>query len=309
MTRAHLALSPPALLSGKVDGAWRVLENIGISMGGGRPNVVVYGRDSTTYVVRSVVDPDGSFRFCIFRPDSARLALEFGYGLQWLGGTTFREATVHVLAPGLETAVPAFTDAAIVLRVVAPEPLATFRARVTIWDVRQRPLLGSSGEIYGNGNLYCLVGLAPGPVYVRAGPREQHCGDPWLPAWYPGVTSFDQAVPVVLRAGEVVEFETPLIRGGVVQGQFTPTPGDDQDARLYLYSAADTTRWLCSAQVSESERTFRFLGMEDGAFLLRAQFHGSSGYRYEWYAGAAWARDADTLRVRDHGTIEIAGWR
>jgi hypothetical protein len=309
MTQAHLALSPPAVLSGKVDGAWRDLENLGISLLAGRPDILVHGRDSTSYSARSAVGLDGSFRFYLFRPDSVRLALEFGYGLQWLGGTTFREATMYLLAPGRETEVPAFTDAAIVLRVTAPEPLATFEATVTAWDARQRPLFGSQRGVQSSGNLYCLAGLAPGTVYLQAGPQEQNGRDPWLPAWYPGVTSFDQAVPVTLRAGEVVELETPLIRGGVIQGRVTPAPGDDPWVWLGLYSAADTTRSFCSAHLSDGEWTFRYVGLQDGAFLLRAQFRGYSHYRWKWYAGAVWARDADTLRVSDHGTIEIVDWR
>ena len=308
MTRAHLALPPVCLLGGKIDGAWRDLESLGMSLWGGRPDIRVHGRDSTKYVARSMVDSDGSFNFCIFGPDTVRLALDFGYGLQWLGGTTFREATVLSLSPGLETEVPAFTDAAIVLRVTAPEPLAAFHAVVTIWDGQQRPLLGSQGAFYSDGNLCCLVGLAPGTVYLRTGPQRSN-SDPWISAWYPGVISFDQAVPVTLRAGEVVELETPLIRGGVIQGRFTPTQADGQTARVALCSVADTTRWLSSASVSGSEPTFRFPGLDDGAFLLRAQFMVSSRYHYVWYATAVWARDADTLRVRDHGTIEIADWR
>lgn len=309
MTQAHLALSPPALLSGKVDGAWIDLESLDVPGWGTRPAVCVYGPDSTGYVARCRVDSDGSFRFFVFRPDSIRLALDFGFRRPWWGGATFREATVHRLAPGRETEVEPFTDAAIVLRVEAPAPLATFRAYVTVWDSRQRSLTGPQGWLSGSGNLYYLAGLAPGSVYLRTEPAPSFGREPWLAAWYPGVTSFEQAVPVTLRPGEIVELETPLIRGGVIQGQFASPQADDRNAYVELYAAADTSRRLCSASVSEGERTFRFLGLPDGAFLLRAEFRVSSRRRYRWYAGATWARDADTLRVRDHDTIEIVDWR
>lgn len=310
VTQVHLALSPPAVLSGIVDGAWRDLNSLDDAPWRFRPDVRVHGRDSTRHLVRSEASDDGSFRLYMFQPDSVRLALVFGPAPQWWGGTTFGEAAVHVLAAGHETVVPPFTDAAIVLRLSAPEPLATYRGYVTVWDVRRRSLTGSQMAAGGSGNLSCLVGLAPGTVYLRAGPPGTSYGrDPWLRAWYPGVTSFDQAVPITLRPGEIVRIETPLIRGGVIQGRFAPAQADDGSARLDIFSVADTTRWFCSAEVSEGERTFRFVGLEDGAFLLRGQFRVSSRLYREWYAGAAWAGHADTLRVRDRGTIEITDWR
>jgi hypothetical protein len=308
-----LRLLEPAVFRGKLEGAWRELADITADFGG-PPLLEAWGSDSTaSRMAQAEISPDGSFCLALFdrSPGPIRLAYRWGWGAkeQWIGGTTFAEATAWEIAPGREIEVSTIADAGIVLRVAVSEPLSRFPLAMTVHDSRGRQLTEARPSYsFLMGNIFVASVLAQRTVYLRMNPLYGRCNEPWIPCWYPGVDSLGQATPVSLRDGEITELETTVVRGGVIEGEFQTVPGPDVQARVDLVPATDSTRTMCDADLTADAPSFRFRGLVDGPYLLRGRYQDQSGWRRWWYPGSTAAGHADTVWVRGHAIVREVTW-
>ena len=90
-----------------------------------------------------------------------------------------------------------------------------------------------------------------------------------------------------------------LTMGGIIRGRILP--GETPLPRYYeilLFDAADTSTAICGASpINPSDSSFRFLGLDDGAYFIK--FSSAYSTPSSWFPGVAGAAQAETLRVRN----------
>ncbi len=296
--RATLA-SPAARIRGQIQGSW---QRLGI----GVPQVSLYDADSLK-VASGAADVFGVFQFDLYLIERVRVRVGLGEASFWIGGTSFREATEFVLAPGEEVEVAGRMESAILLTVVADQGIESpSYAVVRVFDATGRVEIVCTPRIQPP-DLLAIPGLLGGTYRLRIEPSHQ-ADTEWLPQWYDRAPTPEAATPIVVPAGgEVVPMTVRLLTGGTIEGLVL----DYQDNPVTFFGSiltpADQDTCLRRDYVSDPDGQFRFIGLSDGDYKVGVtnrflsadgSCSGSPSDSLIWYPGTPSWDSAAAISIR-----------
>jgi hypothetical protein len=257
------------------------------------------------------VEAGGSaeFEMVIHTTDGVRLLLEVGSHGRWLGGPTFREATVFPLQPGDTTRVPLIEDGGLDVRLDVPlEWLRVLLRMVVVREDGSRETL--DWWALGVRDRFFFPNLDPGRYRLLVEPRSPGY-ERWLPLWYPDVETEEEALPIEVTAdGTYVPVVLHPVAGGAIAGVVAFSYPEDGDGQVFLSRADAPGCWPWIFSVDSESREFRFIGLPDGRYKLgfSREWDGDCLDPLEgggvWYARAASRDSATVITIRDHETIE-----
>ncbi|MBK8167800.1 MAG: hypothetical protein IPK64_17790 [bacterium] len=276
LTTHEPVLPRPAVLSGRITGAWREL-------GARPPSLEAIGTDGAFACRLDGLDDDGSFRLVLPRPRPVRV----GIGEErhvWIGGVDEGTATVFAPSPGEVIDGIDEVVAGMLVRPIAEVPLSTDESyRVELHDPQGLVPVRSFSSV--GGSWARAHSLRPGTYRVRL------VGDParslWRPQWYERAATIDLAAPVVVPAdGSVVVLDPVLERGGQISGTAT---GDGTANCYALITTADEAVVMAYAAVTSVATGFRWTGLADGRYRVGLY----CGWEWPWMgmavpAGTLW---------------------
>jgi hypothetical protein len=306
-TQLTIAANPvTAILSGEVIGAWQDLNhNI-------EPEISIFDTDSLTAMGRRRVKHDGTFSIDLHLPGSMKLLVTHGTMQQWVGGSTFEEATVYPVANGETASNIQLIESAIQLSATSAEAslnsqvIRFYNAHdlsfVSHWqyDVDYTNFKKTGINIYN---------IRPGEYFMHLSPFAPG-QSAWLPQWYDRKPSAESALQVVIpAAGEIVAVSVTLIEGGGILGTLVQSAQSTQDYYIVVTPATENLVWGY-ANLWSHESEFEILGLPDGDWKLGI-------WPYEtgdivsmsppaeafWYPADSNWNDAALFTITDHNEI------
>lgn len=286
----------PAILSGRVTGAWQEL-----GMSPPRLDAVDAVGDFVSGGDR--VSADGTFRLLLPRAEPVRLRMSDA-GTAWVGGLDAASATVFSPPAGGTIAGIEHAVSGLFARPLSEVPFtATVSWRIELHDVDG---LVPVQTIYGRADrpsgAHCL---RPGTYRIRLVNDPERCL--WRSQWYDRAATAELAAPVVIPAGGVAVIDPVLERGGGISG--TALTGG-ADPCLVFITTADAAIILDTAVVRAAAPAFAWTGLADGRY--RVGLHCGDYWYWPgseappgvlWYPGVTdWAAAAD-LEITDAGAI------
>lgn len=262
LTTVTASWPPPAILAGRITGAWQEL-------GTSRPYLAAEDEGGAFVSGGDRVGLDGTFRLILPHAQPVRLRV-LGTGTAWVGGLDAASATVFSpqaggTIDGIEHAV-----SGLLVRPQSEVPLTlSTTCRIELHDVEG---LVPVQKIYGRSDrasgAHCL---RPGTYRIRL------VNDPerslWRPQWFDRAATAEMAVPIVIPAGGVAVIDPVLERGGRISG--TALTGE-ADYCGVIITTADEAIVLDVATVTATAPGFGWPGLADGR------------YRVGLYCGEAW---------------------
>lgn len=297
LTTVTAGWDPPALLTGRINGAWREL-------GFSPPGITAYDLEGQTVSTLFEVDDDGAYRLPLFGSAPVRLMVDRSDGI-WIGGDDEGSATVFALQPGEERN---GIDAVVTGLLIRPGSDA-----VSLIDqggyVEFRDMAGVMPNrtfYHYNGRWTGTPCMPPGEyrvyLYGNFGTSE------WRPQWYDRVAAPEQATTVVVPAGGgYVVLDPVLERGGEISG--TASCGALPIGAVIITDATEPLV-LAIASVTAEDPAFRWPGLADGSY--RIGLYQGNGFLWEgsappdsvfWYPGVlGWAAAQDVV-IQDAGVV------
>jgi hypothetical protein len=296
------SIPPPTAVSGEVRGSWQQ-----ISTYFGQPRLRAFSDDSTL-VDSALPREDGTVSTLILWPHPVRFRVDCDEVVRWVGGASFAEATRYLLEPGDSLSLPEILESGILCRLEMDSPTYDMGAGVRVYrSGGQEPALATAA-VYGD--YVAFSNLDPGAYVLQLFRSYDRCDGRWRTEWYDSAFSRETARPIVIREpGEIVRVDWRIEDGGEIRGRIT-APIDDPDwsRPVELLAVEDSTAALCDRWGAEGGFEFRFLGLPDGAYVLRIRYPSFGRYRNWWYPGTRDRLQADTLWVLDAGTVESGAW-
>lgn len=280
------ALPVPAVVRGRLTGAWTLGENYSI-------DAILYGGSSTDRVSSAEVAPDGTFEILLSAGGAVRARFTTNGAAMWLGGASYDDATVFDLSPGAILDLGEIQTCGIRCTLVefpGPEPDDW---SITVVDDQER-WIGSLGI---NEALEGLIPLArPGVCRLRI---DCEGSGSYRQQWYDRGTDFEHATPVTVSGpGDVAEVQVHLEKGGSIAGRVVymdGSPANDVWIRLRTEGEFYADRWPESPDAA-----FAFNGLQDEEYRLSVETHW--GY-YFFYPGTAFPDSAETISIADAGDV------
>jgi protocatechuate 3,4-dioxygenase beta subunit len=256
---------------------------------------------------------DGSFSFEGLRPGSYKLYFTDMSGAlesAWYGSEGSPEGTSIVLGAGDEARVTQTlrgrTDAtgAISGRVtdectgIPFAPCGVGIAGVLVSAYRVDPQGGSPADLAASAltdydGEYLLDGLSPGGYKVYFRPSAGN----YLPQWYQGRSSGDEAKVIEVRPAETVEKIDAVLAtpGGTISGVVTDGAKPLAAAKVDIFSE---TGVMAGSYLTDGQGRYRTARLPVGSYRVRASLPGT-GLVARWYRGAYDFISADAVAVAD----------
>ena len=312
-TDVPLSLPAPTYVLGAVLGSWQRLH--GFLNDNDRPKVLLRVRESASAgdhfsTVAGLTDVGGNFAFLVYGYEVLPW-VTIGGVQRGLDDFSFPGTAIRIES-GRETRLPDHLESGLFVTLEPPGDAYTAVADVEVYDAGGT-LLGKSRVVSGNCTAVC--NLIPGSYLVRVVPRSADCRTNWLETWYDGKDTAGQATPITIGGwGDVVPLTVRLVPGGTISGTFTSPagPGNPSPPRRSLAiirADADSGRVFCSVpNLDPNEESFRYQGLPDGQYRLRAEIEIAGRIHHWWFPGAADARQAGLLTIEGHDAVEGLSW-
>jgi hypothetical protein len=281
------AIAPPAILTGRLEGAGRLVPQ-------SRPvGATILGPDSTQ-VGHSQIAADGSFTFVYLMPVPVKIRIEANGIVRWVGGDSYETAIALDLRPGERVEDLVVPDCGIVCRLDGPGPMVEYDAQLALRDDLGRSYLTDPQER----NPLVACNLPPGRYFVQA--RGCCLGQGWASRWFG-----DAAEPIEISAGELARVTIHLLPGGHIRGRIFDRYGDPADAApVRIYDARGVP--LCDRpKQTAADGSFELGGLADGQYYLAIDEWPHPAW---WYPGTFSIGSATEIRIRGHATVSGIEW-
>lgn len=243
---------------GEFDGVWRTI-------GVGPPYVWIVTADSTE-VSRVQCDETGTFSELLWTHTPIKVGFGSSNELRWIGGRSFREATLFSPQVDREVIDVSFTDSALQVQLQGEGVIGSESVILELFDESGARVARGFSESPFGGDLVVPF-LHPGRYRFRVTPGAFLATD-WLAQWYDHADDFEHATPIEIgSAGELVSVEVSVEPGGRIQG--TIHRGEARGSMVYL-TRSDDSRILGFVQLRWSEEGFDLRGVPPGAYKVGA---------------------------------------
>lgn len=203
---------PPATIHGQITGSWSELGVYG-------PILKLVSQDSSSAIATLPTQQDGNFEGMIFYPEPVKIQVDINGSQSWYGGTEFANASVIDLQPGETSPAIEVIESGLLLDIREPTYQRCWRANVQLVNpqdqtvMRQITVLGSSRRPF-----YAIPNLDAGEYLLRIVPNR-FLQFNWLGQWYDGVSSPEEATPIVIPPeGGIENVRIALSEGGRIAG-------------------------------------------------------------------------------------------
>ncbi len=283
----ELSLEGMASIAGSVTGSWQQLQS-------GPPVVAALSSDSTM-VAFAQADSDGEFRVDLLAAQPVKLVVLARGVENWIGGSSFRSATVYSPAPGeLVEAMP-IVESGIRCRMTSGGFRTSYRTSFLVRD--------TFGNTYQPdvqfANPASIPNLPPGRYFLYV--HGMCNGETWGSQWYNGASSVAQATPIDLAPGEVASITIALEEGARMTGSIASASGRPVGARVSVHDEHGTM--LCGRSFGDG--VISFAGLGDGDYYLASSFLNLTW----WYPGTTNFDLAEPIRVRGRADVTGIDWR
>jgi hypothetical protein len=288
----------PAVLSGRITGAW---QELGMSA----PNLYAVDEGGAFVSGGERVGIDGTFRLILPHAEPVRLRATWGgVGTAWVGGLDEASATVFSPPAGGTIAGIEHAVSGLLVRPRSEVPLtASAICRIELHEVEGlAPVQTIYVQSDRSSGAHCL---RPGTYRIRLVNDPQR--SLWRPQWYDRAATMELAAPVVIPVGGTLVIDPVLERGGQISGTALTGGADDG---FVIITSADEAIVLDVAWVTAAEPGFGWTGLADGRYRV-GLYCGDYWYwpgsevppGTLWYPGVTeWAAGAD-LEIVDAGVI------
>jgi hypothetical protein len=297
LTTVTASWPAPAVLSGRITGAWQEL-------GLGAPELAAVDEGGAFVSGGERVGADGSFRLLLPHAQPVRLRVMATH-TAWVGGVDEASATVFSPPAGGTIAGIEHAVSGLLVRPRSEVPITSSAScRIELHDVEGlAPVQTVYGRSDRSSGAHCL---RPGTYRIRLVNDPEH--SLWRPQWYDRVATRELAAPVVIPAGGTAVIDPVLERGGRLSGTAL-TDGTEEDSFVILTTAEDA-EILDVASVSAAEPGFGWTGLADGRYCV-GLYRGNTWYwpggeappGTLWYPGVTEWAEAGELEIVDAGEI------
>ena len=299
--RGRLNLST-SFLRGRLAGNWR-------GLGDDRIQIAAFDLDSVQ-VGFGQVAADGTYGIEITQAVAARIRIESGCDVRWIGGSAFEQARTFALVPGDTTEIDPWTAGNIRVRMSLEDEWRGFQTRVR--------LVGESGAVVTchtasrELDQFGVGLLEPGRYRMWVGPSRPGM-EPWLPQWFDGGTNPGDATPIEIGpGGEEASLVVHLRRGGRIEGRLVAdATGEASTAggNIVVSPASEKTLWGCVQRSGDYTGLFSVQGLPDGEWKVGREV-GNQAYECDpqlraviWAPGTSDWNAAQTVRIEGAGVV------
>jgi hypothetical protein len=285
-------------LKGEVLGRWHEVD--------GWADVYFFDADSFQ-VARTAVGQDGTFDVGLRLPEPVKILVEIHSVQAWVGGRSFRDATLFDCQPGETPEGIRYVESELSIDVQQVGSGAIRYANLTLIDATTRGVvMEDEVSIYPGESSIRIPNLRPGSYLIRLAP-ESFLLTEWIAQWYDRAGSIDEArVITIPNEGDVVPVTMNLERGGRILGSIETARSDSPFYyRVFVTNASSAALlgWTTVDQGSVvSPFSFTAVGLPDGDYKVGVTL---PSYAVPadtvWYPGTTNWSSAEAVAVRDHG--------
>lgn len=289
-------------IEGSVTGAWQ-------EMGLEAPEISLFTPDSTVVMGRRrIMDSEGTFGVDLQLPGPTKVRVTHSGVEKWVGGDSFEEATEYDVQGGQVVTGVDLVRGGMNLQVVSADYPVMGNVDIRLYNPDDLSLI-SVAEFY-NQSQATEVGVAnldPGNYLLYLTPRKYDRGSSaWRSQWFDRAADSGTAASVTISAaGEVVDLEIHLEKGGTLQGSYEPELADGNWRHVLAVRIDDSSEWYRDYFFPEHQDQFLIRGLPDGQYKL-GEFSVGSGWDYgapapgetNWYGGDSW-EDATVLTIEN----------
>lgn len=292
-------LSSVAQIKGQISGSWMTLP-IHSS-----PYVRAFTATDSVEMGQVRTDDSGHYRIPCMDSVPLKLLVSLDDICQWIGGTSFANATTITPEPGQTIEGIDFTGSGIVCYLSGPGVFSNHRVwyRLINYGGEAIHVGGGHGSSLGPA---CFANLSPGTYYLFM--ERDNRVQPWFSQWYDQAESLEAATPIVIAsAGETVEITAHLLAGGQIHGRVQHPNGNPCTGAGIVVRSVDGSfedDWAGSTHPIDG--SFEILGLSNGEYYVGVRL--PYGWR-SWFPGTSDPEFADTVRVEEHGIVSSIDWQ